>query len=271
MVPEWKYKIFWLTRVTVCSIGLILQVNNVSRRFFEYRTRTLVTLVLSTTTIYPSISTCWRINDIIDIDAVKVRYPDIQLKRWNEEGFTWKSFHNMTKEFTISDLFNFTPGIHNVLEQNSGCRIRYPKKYVLSRDKTDICHKIFNITKYIERQFICYRFVPLISNELLQMFEYTMSPGFNELVYKIYFNPKIFSHIQTVSVSTHFNDSCQLLDSVFSSNFFLSNFIRNDNSTLPTIFVTYREVERRRLKSPYDTNCMLLPFPYRSWFEMFLD
>ena len=186
----------------------------------------------------------------------------MKLKRWNEANFSSASFYSATEGLAISELFLFTPRIEELLQPDFGCQVRYPRGYLMDRLSTRDCLKSFEIIKYFERQYVCYKFIPRIESKKMQIFDYTMSPGFPGQIYKLFLNPNIFSSIREVSIAVHENVSGQFYFSVYSSNVYLPK------KELPTIFSSYRELVRVRLKHPYKTGCTDVTNGFNTWFDI---
>ena len=92
----------WILIVTLCSIGVMIQINYVSKRYFRYDTKTTVFVDIPSDIHIPSLSTCWRFNDILNISAIE-HHISIKLSRWNVENFSWNEFFNQTKNFSVPD------------------------------------------------------------------------------------------------------------------------------------------------------------------------
>lgn len=245
---------------TICLSGFTVQVGNVTSRYFGYKTRTIVEMKVPDEISMPSLSVCFRINDIMVFDNVKQKYNREGLKHFKEGGFDWQRFYRDTRDFRVKDWFQFTPSTTNVFKHQSACRIRFPSKYSPEEHSQSDCFSIFKIAKYFDREFVCYSFKPMFQNQTLDLIEYTMTPGSTGIMYEIFFDDAFFRSYEMVSVSVHTNDSSYLYDTVFASSHKFSGGHHN-------IDIHYNEIERLRLKYPYDTQCVDVPRGFRTGAE----
>ena len=58
----------------------------------------------------------------------------------------------------------------------------------------DECYKMFDIKKYVEKDYMCYQFDPMVigKNQDLKVGEYALSPQAAGLIYRIFLNNSIF-------------------------------------------------------------------------------
>lgn len=94
--------IIWTVVISTCSTGFILQVYNVSYRYFQYHTETVASIDIPTEAYFPSISTCWRMNEILDMKSIQSDY-GIKLRRWNQIDFSWDDYNIGIEIFTLAD------------------------------------------------------------------------------------------------------------------------------------------------------------------------
>lgn len=249
--------------ITICSIGLMYQIESVSERYFEFRTKTLINMVLQSKVGYPSVSICFRFNDMLDREKIK-KYKNIKLKHWSEPGYDNDKFFSNTMNLTVSEIFNFTPMEDNVLAKGVGCNIRYPEQYMTEYVNTSHCYRSFRIRKYLVREYVCFLFQPRITNKDLYIHEFNLSPALVGIMYRLFLNKNIFKNMYVMSLAVHSNRSAILYDTLFSSNILMKM------NTLPTTFVFHREFERLRMKKPYDTACIPVPIGRSTWYEYML-
>lgn len=243
---------------------MLLQIENISERYLEYKTRTIVTVFFPVYTEMVSLSTCWRLNDIIDINAMNTDNPGMNIKRWNEKNSSEYIFNQQAKHFTVSDWFKYTPNISNVLDPKYGCRIRIPKQFAPTMKKAEECLKIFNITKYIQSEYMCYLFNPKYQG-YLEGYKYTLTPGSLGLIFRIFLNPKYFHSIRKVNQAVEDTKSSNMLNFIFSKEKY------STASNQPSTEVTYRMVSRQMLEAPYDSKCVKEYDKYGSAVEYFLS
>lgn len=241
--------ILWLIIITICCIGAFIQINEVSNRYFHYGTKTTVSVDIPSDIPFPILSTCWRFNDILDMDAIESDR-GMRLKRWNDQGFDWHEFLVSVRNFTVADWFKYTPKIENVLERDIGCRIRLRDQLTTMNLDREKCMEYFNVSKYIFTEYMCYRFDPTIDG-LMQMYQYTMIPSYSGLIYGLFFDLKSFSHVKKVSQSIHSDSSSYMLDSV------LSKSREKTTLALPSSDITYRQFFRIKKEPPYVPRCSM--------------
>lgn len=255
----WK-RIFWIFSTVICSFGLIKQIQHVSQRYFQYRTRTIVNMIVKEETRFPSTSICFHHHDIMNRSQIFSKY-GMKLKKRNKKGYDSQEIYLQTRNFTIFEVFNLSPGNMSVLRNGIGCQIRYPKKYVTQSVNTSECYNFFTVTKYLIREHVCYLFKPRLQHETLSLHEYSLSPAYPGMIYKLFLDESVFNNILTASVSIHSHESTLIYDTLFSS----ANFL---NSThFPMTNVYHREFDRLLLEYPYDTKCSNPPFGHRSWYS----
>lgn len=225
-------------------VGSIVQINNVSDRYFQYRTGTTVAVDVPTDINFPSLSTCWHMIDILNLSAVNDDY-GVKLERWNQNGFSWNDFYLRTNHFKVHDWFKFTPQVDEIVKS---CRIRFPRKYVTTPLNHSDCMKYFNIKKYLWSEYMCYQFDPLIL-DVIEVHEYTMSPSFNGLIYSLSFDTKYFGAAKHISQAVHIPTSSFMLDSV------LSKSRETQFDGYPSSEISYREFNRIKMGPPYQPKC----------------
>lgn len=273
-IGEKAYKlILWLIVVILCAIGYILQVNHISRRYFNYNTRTIVNMIIPTRlSHFPSVSTCWSVVAMVNrtqIAAEKRINNYDKFKRANIDG---DIFYRKIKELTIKELFKYTPNIDNILSSNHkninntsiACQVRKSLEYSVQKSSVEKCMDFFHIHKYFEREYVCYEFIMKLT-ETLNMVRYAMSPSYTGEIFRLYLDKEIFKEIGAISCSVHTSESSRLFDSVFASNHF------QIGDKYPALKVTYREINIEMMKSPYDTHCDELPGNYTTGQEYSLN
>ena len=251
----------WFLVCLICFPGFIIQVGHVTERHFEYQTRTVVELTIPNDIMMPFVSACFRINDVMKFDTVRQIYNRTGIKHWST-GIYWNGFYHDTADFTVKEWFDFTPSTDEVLRNiRPACRVRIPKRFVPFEFKKIDCFKQSNIVKYFDREFVCYRYEPKFTNQTLSLTEYTMAPGSTGIIYDIYFNASFIHNYQYVSLSVQSNDSSYLYNTVFASSHKLSGYHHFK------LDVHYQEVERVRMREPYDTRCVKIPGNYTTGAE----
>lgn len=234
--------------IIICFSGCIIQINEVTTRYFKYKTKTTLSVTVPSDIILPMLSTCWRLSDIIDFNAVE-RNMNIKLGRWYDPNFSFVNFYNGTRNFTVSDWFKYSPNVEEILDIERGCFIRLPDEYSVRELPRIKCFELFNITKYIYTEHICYQFDPIIT-DMIKVHQYTMTPAWPGFLYGFAFNPKYFNSIGKVVSAIHLNDSSYMFDYVFAPT-----ILRTSLDRRLTVEVTYREFNRLKKGSPYEPIC----------------
>ena len=245
--------------ITICSLGLLYQVEEVSDRYFRFETGTVVTLLVPDEIRYPWMSVCFEYHDLINRSLFRTKY-NVTLKYFREADFDGFEFSEQTKMLSISQMFQLTPSIEDVLSNMAACEIHFPGKFTVDHMNKTSCHGHFKVYKYLIRHTVCYLFKPQI-HDLIRMHEFKLSPGYSGLLYKLFIDPNVVNNIQRMYAAVHYNFSSFLLDSIF------SGYVESDDPTIPNVYVIYREFSRIRLEAPYDTNCSWPSGNYATWGE----
>ena len=251
----------------ICTSGFMIQVGHVTSRHFEYQTRTIVSLVIPNEVEIPSVSVCVRVNEMLNLDQVRTVFNRSGLKYWYD-GIWWDAYYRDTSDWTMANWFNFTPAANDILRnEHEGCRIRRPNVFAVDSLPRAECVADSNIVKYFDREFVCYRYEPMYSNQTLKLIQYTMTPGSTGIIYELLFNKTLFHFYEYVSVAVHSSDSSYLYDTVFSSSHKVA--VAQDREY--KFDTHYQEVERVRMKHPYDTKCVDIPADFKTGAEYVLN
>ena len=134
-----------------CLIGLIWQTVEVSVLYFQYDVVTRVATDVPSYFPVPSLHSCIRYTDIVDFKKVNTALRT----NWTFDPENWDAMLRMQRELTVRQIFDFTPGVESSINR---CILKRPKSYeVLYRPK-DECFKIFNVTKYVALEYVCYKY-----------------------------------------------------------------------------------------------------------------
>lgn len=253
-------RFLWIFITIICSIGLIIQIENVSIRYFSFKTRAVANMIIPIEGTYPDLSVCFRYVDILNGSKVNEKYDRINIVKYFEPGYDMKKSYLDTKNLTIKEIFEFTPEENLIFKDGVGCYIRYPGRYTMENIKTIDCYKHFKIIEYLIRNSVCYLIKPIFYNGSLTMHEYALSPGYQGQMYKLNFDESIFKNFYSMSIVVHTNRSNILFDTLFSSN------IELPMEELPSTYVWAREFVQESLPKPYDTMCLPPPNNSKSWY-----
>ena len=138
-------------------IGLIVQVTDVTDRYLEYRTKTLIEMELPQRIQMPKLSVCFRSDGLLKRDAIQ-RAKNIIVP---EGSKNWTAFYLAVEKLSAQDMFDYTPSPSEVLTSNeTACHVRMPKRFSIKYpySKAPECYQMLKIKKFIQRQFMCYKF-----------------------------------------------------------------------------------------------------------------
>lgn len=107
-----KRKVFTVTSLLICSIGLIIQINEVSNNYFKFVTESKVSIVFNELIYIPSLSACFSASDIIKRDQIKEKLNIDLIKPVKDVD--WEEYQEKVENFTIKMLFQFTPTVDEV-------------------------------------------------------------------------------------------------------------------------------------------------------------
>lgn len=106
----------------------------------------------------------------------------------------------------------------------------------------------FNITRYIQSDYMCYKFSPNYRKRI-QSHEYVMAPGMTGFVYQLFFNMDRLSNITEEVYIISDPGSANLLD------FTLAEMYHHKPDHITALQLSYRGVSLKLMERPYDTNC----------------
>ena len=136
--------------ILVCLSGLAFQLYQVSNVYFQYRTTTKMTYQLREIVYHQTIVLCPRWFDVID------------RRNHRKYGVLPKNQETVQEEFelstvTIEDILNLTPDTSTILDQ---CWYRLDTVTRPFEGKHSKCYEIFNVTKSITGESVCYSIIP---------------------------------------------------------------------------------------------------------------
>ena len=155
-IPKFLSRILSLL---ICSIGLFLQIKEVSDGYFRYPTQSKVIVLPHFGVLVPSASICLRVADIIKVEETNA---DLKTDIFHpkEELKDWKKWTAKSTNLTLGNRLKYTPKVDEVLDPRLGCAIRFPEKDHLEYYSAAECYQHFNVTKYYHRESVCYKFSP---------------------------------------------------------------------------------------------------------------
>ena len=226
------------------------QISVIAVEYFTYKTNTKIVLQFVYKLNNPSIVFCSRYTDIIDRD------------NYQKYGIFKKGSYNSTEflrdqsKLQINNIFDLTPKPENVM---TGCRMRENDYTLQSKDN---CYSIFNVTKYLESEFICYQFRTKIIDSKFRCDQAAFSYRFMNQLYRISLHSRfqLSNYIKLISfIPRDVNDSVLILP--YLSRGFYNTIVRYGHDAPETSRIYWIAVSGNsyfvlRLQSPYDTHCV---------------
>lgn len=129
---------------SICSIGLLFQVIEVTNSYLEYRIRRVIIRNFAFNIIPPGVSLCFDLSEVIPYEIVQKFGRnsngtfDTSGRSSDNETSWWKKFYQFLDVAPLATLFNVTPSGEEALKENNGCAIRFPGEYTMSfLDRSD--------------------------------------------------------------------------------------------------------------------------------------
>lgn len=245
----------------ICITGLILQLIEVSNKYFRYSTDTKVTISKHRIIHRPYISVCFREYEILNIDFMENMFGSTKIDYIKDS-----SWSRMRGNITIKELFGHTPGASQVsfisiiifllicsskILNPSGraCSITLPGKEI-NFDNASKCYDIFTVDKYHYRNMICYKFKILLDKifDTIDYYDYILkTENFGRIFYLI-FDAGALARVRRLMVNVHLDGSVEQADTSTGQTIYITD-------TLNVLRVSYTTLVSTRLAPPYDTKC----------------
>lgn len=212
------------------TIGFSIQVVQVSRKYFAYRTLIQTSFHVPRYVSHHSVAFCVSYRSVID------------LKRFSEDmDIPEPSITNMT----IEQIFKYTPSI-DILDR---CYIRIDEwNYKVPSGKE--CLQFVEIRKYLTQNLICYRFKSKLNSKMILQ-TVTQSEYFYYAMYTIRFN-KALTRADYISIISFRGDLPYL-----SRDFGVAFTRQWSSEEADNYFYIYSaDYDVHRLPSPHDTRCI---------------
>ena len=238
--------------LSMAAAGLIIQIYQISDRYFKFKTSTKIKIENPDFVTIPKLSTCWELEDMLDYTALgqelNITFPDREAEDSDELYF------ESIKQLQLQNYFDFTPGNESILQNSSGCTVRYPQKWTVKHPQPTAteCYRIFRIKRYIHRGMICYNFQFETGNLAGFDSEYALAPEMSGLMYKLFFRKELFSKVTSFSSFVHGSRTSLTGDSILSQR---KQFNSLNPEDLFSLAVSFGSIERSLLPPPYDTDC----------------
>ena len=236
----------------------MVQITDITSRHLKYRTGTLIKLETPDSILLPSVSSCFQRNPMLNYSQVFSVFNRSGIVHV-AKGVDWDEYYRDTSDWTMENWFNFTPKIDQIL---SWCGNRKSNDYGFFNYPPNDCFKHSKMTKYFDREYVCYEYEPKFGNKTVGMIQSTMTPGYNGIMYRISFDSKLVERYEYVSISVHGHDSSFFYDTVYGSTHKVQGYRSHFKFD-----VYYQEVEQKRMRIPYDTQCVDIPNNIKSGIE----
>lgn len=246
--------------ICVCLAGLIYQLEQISERYLKYPTRSEVKLSVPDHIVVPMLSTCWFLKDMF------YRKPYSEKNATDNTSFT--AYYEDLNRMSLNEIFEETTPVEYLFDTHPGCTVRKPDRLVARRPYSRrTCFKMFQIKKYVQKDFMCYKFsLSIIDPEQkLDQSEYSLTPQSSGLIYGLYLNSSVFARASYFTLFLHSSTTSDLHDSLFARSFEYKT-----RAGSRTIGVSHSGVSIVRLEAPYDTKCETFK-PYLSGAEYLND
>ena len=160
-------------------------------------------------------------------------------------------------KLTVKDVFDLTPDLTEVIH---GCRYRQ-HAYDLTQHNVSSCYKLFQIQKYHEGKFICYKFRTRTLNDQFDCGAIARSFYAAREIYSITLKPLFLqsNYIQLISFIPHADPKDLPLISRRYYSFQLrwtGDENEYNNSKVNYMLISGDTYSMRKQPKPYDTQCM---------------
>ena len=227
----------------VCILGFLIQLDQVSEVYFSFQTTTRIEYLIKETENYQTIFFCPRYFELIN--------------RTEGEKFGIKphppaDYFGVVEEvstLTVKQVMDLTPDPHSVIYT---CSLRDSRVSTISVVNWTECSKFFSISKAVNGERICYRFLPKALTNY-SVGDVASSVTHMNLVYGFTFTPLLSKTVFAIFISD-FVDPQNLRDPLY-SRLFSSKSINFEGFHKLSFSVYGEMTEIIRLPPPYDTRC----------------
>ena len=233
MIAKWIIKILLYV---FCSIGFLYQSTQISVSYFEYFVMTKIQLIVPEQVI---------INDY----AICVRYTD--LITGNDFIDTPDFIFGFMNNHTLQQLFDSVPQSEELIDS---CNIHRADSFLVISLNRSECYEIFNVTRYIYREFLCYELHYKNDSEIFSHLQVSGSFLFAKTLYRIKFNDSTpLNNVRLLIASAYFPGdwiqyaSLQMTNDVWTKR--SANSTYNYYTTKNQMFIV------TLLEPPYETSC----------------
>lgn len=227
---------FELVFYAICICGFLYQAITTSVTFFSFKITTKISL---------------RVNDPVLIAdyAICARYVDLILGNNFIDGVEFMI--NYTLHHTIEDIFNGTPDPNTIM---NSCLIRNPNSYAVNRLNKTACYELFEITKFVFEEYICYELHYKNQSHVFTHLQVSRSALYSKEIYWIGLNETSeLNRVRLFTSSAYYpGDWIQYLSLEYVRDVWT---MRSNDSYFNYYTSRYQLFSTTNLESPYETNC----------------
>ena len=116
--------VFQVTVTVVCAVGLLFQVNEVSVHYFAYETQSRVSAAPHYSLKLPSLSACFRINDVVDLNRIKEEF---KINVFDSNGKrNWTKMDAIRSIVPLKNILQMAPAVGEIFRrERNACLIKY--------------------------------------------------------------------------------------------------------------------------------------------------
>ena len=242
--------------VTLCLLGLLWQLYEVTNQYFKFQTMTSVGIQSAMKIKNPGVHVCFKHLDLLNRKMMnsewKTNYTKTKLRDEDQEAI------DILSRIRISEMFRWTPSVKDILV---GCRIRKPGRFKMTEKQNSTeCNKDFDIRKFFHRESMCYEFMLSFSVHNDSSFEVekvTLTANQVGTIFQLFFNMDQVSQSDLITTYAQINrtDNKLLYGSGLTVPFRRHPGEPKGAAMYNRIKLTYHTIESKRLTVPYDSNC----------------
>lgn len=246
----------------VCSFGCLIQLYDISRRYFAFDVKTSVAISIVKSIKLPQVSRCWALKEVLNYNSIRSQ-KNVTFDTPEYSG-GFESFFKVLDQLTVEEIFQNVPKNDEVIQ---GCMFRLPNLPTFSEIDPNNCNRHFHIESYLLGEKICYmvkyrdKFHHDRESNILRN---SLSPNFPGLIYRLTYSNE-FLKPECFAATIHSTRSSKLFDAVFSPEKYFTLW-KNDSLSID---VSFFPVTTFALEPPYTTMCRKIE--YNSGAEILLD
>lgn len=248
------------------AVGLILQLKDVVKDYFAYKTSSKVELLRQADSVNPALVFCVRFTDVLNRSNYK-KY-GIYPTRHNDPKKIQEDFSLLT----VRDVFDLTPNSTDFIQE---CEYRHDSYHTTKHTKSE-CTSLFKVLKFFNRQDICYRIVTAKITDDFKCGDISLSLYDPTKMYSITLTDEFEgAHMISMVSSYAYRDYGD--DSVFSIPFESRKFAKrvlrlkdfDQNITdRNSFYISIMNYQLEFMPPPYDTMCTRISEKWKTGCEL---